>query len=323
MSREDAPPARRVALVTGLSGAGRATALKALEDLGFEAVDNLPLALLADLLRPGSRAGERPLALGLDVRTRDFSIDALLGELASLRARADLAAELVFLDCDSDVLLRRFTETRRRHPLAVDRPVRDGIVEERRMLAPLRAAADQLVDTSLLGPHDLKRLLSTRFAAAGAPGLRAVVVSFSYRLGLPREADIVFDARFLANPHYVAALKPLTGRDRAVRDYVEADPDFGSFLNGIKALLGPLLPRFEKEGKSYLTVAVGCTGGRHRSVATAEALAQWLAELGKDVTLAHRDLAATDGPSTGEEQNGGMSNDGISNTAAKSEGVAG
>ncbi len=301
---------RRVALITGLSGAGRATALKALEDMGFEAVDNLPLSLLPDLLRSDSRAGLRPLALGLDVRTRDFSSDAFLAELDQLRRRADLQAELVFLDCDGTTLLRRYTETRRRHPLATDRPIQDGIAEERRILAPVRGAADQVIDTSQLGPHDLKRLLGAHFASEGGPGLRVVVLSFSYRNGLPREADLVFDARFLANPHYVPELKPLTGRDRAVQEYVEADPDYFPFLNGIKSLLGPLLPRYEKEGKSYLTVAVGCTGGRHRSVFLAERLAQFLATLGRNVTLAHRDLPAT-------------SNQGMSKGEVGSQGVVG
>jgi len=293
---------RHVVLITGLSGAGRATALKALEDLGYEAVDNLPLSLLPDLLRSDARAGSRPLALGLDVRTRDFSPNAFLAELAQLRAQDDLVCELVFLDCDGTTLLRRYTETRRRHPLAMERPVQDGIAEERRILAPLRAAADQVIDTSQLGPHDLKRLLSTRFALDGAPGMRMAVLSFSYRNGLPREADIVFDARFLANPHYVASLQPLSGRDLAVQEYVQADPAFAAFLNGIKSLLGPLLPRYEKEGKSYLTVALGCTGGRHRSVFLAETLAAWLKELGGNVTLAHRDLPAApqDGRATSE-----------------------
>lgn len=286
---------RHVVLITGLSGAGRATALKALEDAGYEAVDNLPLSLLPDLLR-GNWHGGRKLALGLDVRTRDFSPAAFLAELAALRMQRELVSALVFLDCDDATLLRRFTETRRRHPLAVDRPVQDGIAEERRVLAPLRAAADHVIDTSQLGPHDLKRLLSTRFALDDAPGLRVVVLSFSYRNGLPREADIVFDARFLANPHYVAALKPLSGRDRAVQEYVEADPDYSAFASGIKTLLGPLLPRYEKEGKSYLTVAVGCTGGRHRSVFLAETIAAWLKTLGRNVTLAHRDLPAEPEP---------------------------
>ena len=310
---------RRVVLITGLSGAGRATALKALEDLGFEAVDNLPLSLLADLLRPESEARTTSLALGLDVRTRDFASDAFLSELARLRARSDIAAELVFRD--SDVLLRRYTETRRRHPLAIDRPVADGIAEGRRILAPLRDIADHTIDTSQLGPHDLKRLLSIRFALADAPGLRLVVVSFSYRQGLPREADLVFDARFLANPHYVPALKPLSGRDRAVQDFVATDPDIPAFLNGIKSLMGPLLPRYEKEGKSYLTVAVGCTGGRHRSVYVAEALAEWLAQLGKSVTLAHRDLAPEDRPPESGTTDANMPNDEMPKREAGSLGV--
>jgi UPF0042 nucleotide-binding protein len=282
--------ARRLVLVTGLSGAGRATALKALEDLGYEAVDNLPLSLLADLARPSASAQDRPLALGLDVRTRGFAIAPFLAELERLRGRADLRPQLLFLDCDNDVLLRRYTETRRRHPLAADRPVIDGIVEERRVLAPWREAADLVIDTSLLTAADLKRLLGGHFAAAQSDRLNLFVVSFSYRRGLPREADLVFDCRFLANPHYVAALQPLDGRAKAVRDYVAADPGYSEFINGIKALISPLLPRFEKEGKSYLTVAVGCTGGRHRSVCVAEELAPWLGRQGASVSLAHRDL---------------------------------
>ncbi len=284
--------ARSLVLVTGLSGAGRATALKALEDLGYEAVDNLPLSLLPDLARPSAAAQGRPLALGLDVRTRDFAIAPFLAELERLRARNDVRPHLLFLDCDNDVLLRRYTETRRRHPLAADRPVIDGIVEERRILSPWRDAADLVIDTSLLTAADLKRVLGGHYAIERGAGLNVFVVSFAYRRGLPREADLVFDCRFLANPHYVAALRPLDGRDKAVRDYVEADPGYGGFINGIKGLIFPLLPRFEKEGKSYLTVAVGCTGGRHRSVKVAEELAAWLGGQGARVSLAHRDLAS-------------------------------
>jgi UPF0042 nucleotide-binding protein len=284
--------ARSLVLVTGLSGAGRATALKALEDLGYEAVDNLPLSLLTDLVRPAATAQNRPLALGLDVRTRGFASAPFLAELERLRKRKDLRPHLLFLDCDNDVLLRRYTETRRRHPLAGDRPVIDGIVEERRIMTPWRDAADLTIDTSLLTGADLKRVLGGHFAEAGKHGLNVFVVSFSYRRGLPRESDLVFDCRFLANPHYVAKLRPLDGRDKTVRNYVESDAGYLGFVNGIKGLLSPLLPRFEKEGKSYLTVAVGCTGGRHRSVCVAEELAMWLAEQGVSVSLAHRDLAA-------------------------------
>lgn len=284
--------ARSLVLVTGLSGAGRATALKALEDLGYEAVDNLPLSLLADLARPSATAQGRPLALGLDVRTRDFAIAPFLAEFARLRARDDVRPQLLFLDCDNDVLLRRYTETRRRHPLAADRPVIDGIVEERRILLPWRDAADLVIDTSLLTAADLKRLLGGHYAVGRGAGLNVFVVSFAYRRGLPREADLVFDCRFLANPHYLPGLRPLDGRDEAVRNYVEADPAYPGFINGIKGLILPLLPRFEKEGKSYLTVAVGCTGGRHRSVKVAEELAAWLGGHGARVSLAHRDLVS-------------------------------
>ncbi|MEO8558367.1 MAG: RNase adapter RapZ [Rhodospirillales bacterium] len=282
--------ARSLVLVTGLSGAGRATALKALEDLGYEAVDNLPLSLLPDLARPSAAAQGKPLALGLDVRTRGFAIAPFLAELERLRARSDLRPQLLFLDCDNDVLLRRYTETRRRHPLAADRPVIDGIVEERCVLAPWREAADLTLDTSLLNAADLKRVLGGHFTVASSAGLNVFVVSFSYRRGLPREADLVFDCRFLANPHYVPALQPRDGRDKAVHDYIAADPAYAGFINGIKALISPLLPRFEKEGKSYLTVAVGCTGGRHRSVLVAEELAMWLGQHNARVSLAHRDL---------------------------------
>jgi UPF0042 nucleotide-binding protein len=295
MSPTSSPAARSLVLVTGLSGAGRATALKALEDLGYEAVDNLPLSLLPDLVRPAAAAQARPLALGLDVRTRGFDIAPFLVELARLRERADLRPQLLFLDCDTDVLLRRYTETRRRHPLAADRPVLDGIVEERRVLGPWREAADLVIDTSLLSGADLKRILGGHFSAGSATPLGVFVVSFSYRRGLPREADLVFDCRFLANPHYVAELKDRDGRDEAVRQYIESDAGYWQFVNGIKALVLPLLPRFEKEGKSYLTVAVGCTGGRHRSVRVAEELATWLKQQGARVSIAHRDLAA--GPS--------------------------
>jgi UPF0042 nucleotide-binding protein len=190
------------------------------------------------------------------------------------------------------VLVRRFTETRRRHPLAQDRPVLDGIQAERRLMQPLRGRADLLFDTSLLAPAEFRRLLAGHLSLAGASGLGMMtfVTSFSFRQGLPREADLVLDVRFLQNPHYDPLLKPLSGRDPEVARYVERDPGFAGFFAGLTAWLGPLLPRYEAEGKTYLTLAVGCTGGRHRSVFVAERLAQWLAGLGRPVVLAHRDL---------------------------------
>ena len=287
-------PARRLLLVTGLSGAGRATALKALEDLGYEAVDNLPLGLLGGLLE-GDQRGRAPLALGVDVRTRDFAVPQMIDVIDGLRGRPDLASTLLFLDCEDEVLARRYTETRRRHPLAADRPVRAAIAEERRFLEELRARADQIIDTSSLQPAELKRVIGQRFDPGAGRGMALAVISFSYRLGLPREADLVFDARFLRNPHYQPELKPLTGRDPAVQRFVEADPDFAGFMSDIKMLLERLLPRFAAEGKSYLTIAVGCTGGKHRSVFVAERLGQWLAAQGREATVTHRDLDGAQG----------------------------
>jgi UPF0042 nucleotide-binding protein len=285
------PPSRqRIVLVTGLSGAGKSTALRALEDAGYEAVDNLPLSLLGALVQAGGAGTARPLAVGIDARTRDFAPAPVLAALAELRARTDIDARLLFLDADDEVLRRRFTETRRRHPLAVDRPVLDGILAERALLAPLRDDADLALDSSTTSGADLRRLVQEELAADLRPGLVVAVLSFAYRWGLPREADLVFDVRFLANPHYDPALQPLTGRDQGVADFVAADPGFAPFFDGLSGMLAALLPRFEREGKSYLTIACGCTGGRHRSVFVAERLAAWLAARGRQVNLVHRDI---------------------------------
>lgn len=303
-SRGTAPTAdsRRapVVLVTGMAGAGRSLALKFFEDLGYEAVDNLPISMLRMLIRTsvGDRATRgarglplsRPLALGIDTRTRGFSVEHLLAEAEALRARDDCESSLVFLDCDDDVLIRRFKETRRRHPLAADRPVSDGIQVERTMLSPLREAADLVIDTSSLLPAELRTLLDGRFGRDRSPGLTVTVVSFSFKLGLPREADLVFDVRFLKNPHYDPVLRPFDGRDPRVQAYVESDPDFVRFWDNLVRLLEPLLPRFLAEGKSYLTLAVGCTGGKHRSVFLAERLAEWLKGRGFNAGISHRDV---------------------------------
>lgn len=278
-------------VITGLAGAGHSTALKLLEDIGYEAVDNLPLSLLAGL---AAGAPGRPIAIGIDSRTRGFSPTALIHELDALRAHGR-DVRLIFLLCSDEVLQRRFTETRRRHPLAVDRPVADGIRHERGLLAPLREVADLVIDTSELRIADLKRVLASHYAADRAQGLAIAVISFSYRQGLPREADLVLDARFLHNPHYEAALRDLTGRDPEVVRFIEADAGFTPFFAGLTGLLLPLLPRFEQEGKSYLTIAVGCTGGKHRSVMVAERLAAWLRGRGQAVELRHRDVARPPG----------------------------
>lgn len=273
-------------VITGMSGAGRSLALKNLEDLGFEAVDNLPLSLLAAVIE-GAGELTRPLALGIDSRTRGFAVEGLAEQIHGFRAGGDPPL-LVFLDCEDEVLARRFTETRRRHPLAMDRPVVDGISVERTLLTQLRHEADWVIDTSNLIPAQLRALLASRFGGDGDGRLTVAVVSFSYKEGLPREADLVFDARFLRNPYYQADLRPLDGRDRPVQDYIAADSAFPAFMADLKQLLTPLLPRYQAEGKSYLTLAVGCTGGQHRSVFIAELLSAWLAEHGVRASVSHR-----------------------------------
>jgi UPF0042 nucleotide-binding protein len=288
---------RRLLLVTGLAGAGRSTALKCLEDHGFEAVDNLPLALLRHLVSGVTAAGEAPkaleigpLAIGIDGRTRDFTAEGLATLLQEMKRDPALDVRLLFLDCDDETLRRRFTETRRRHPLAPDRPVADGIAQERRLMFPLQQVADLVIDTSDRTIGDFKALLARQLGLEGKNELAITVLSFSYRLGLPREADLVFDVRFLDNPHYDPALRPLTGEDERVGRAVEADPAYDGFFAGMTGLLWPLLPGFEREGKSYLTIAIGCTGGRHRSVHVARRLAQWLEEKGRPAVLRHRDV---------------------------------
>jgi UPF0042 nucleotide-binding protein len=283
----------RLIVVTGVAGAGRLTCLKVLEDNGFEAVDNLPLDLAARLLTTGEPV-TRDLAIGLDSRTRAFAPARLLEVLGLARAAGNRPL-LLFLDCDDEVLRRRFTETRRRHPMAVDRPLGDGIQHERVLLAPVKAVSDLVIDTSLLAVADFRRLLGERFAQAGGARVGVTIVSFAYRQGLPREADLVFDVRFLANPHYVDELRPLTGLDPAVQAHVRHDPAFRPFMEGLEGLLVPLLPRYNAEGKSYLTVGIGCTGGRHRSVFVAETLRQRLAERGWATGIVHRELQAAAG----------------------------
>jgi len=285
---------RPVVIITGLSGAGRASILNMLEDLSFETVDNPPLAVLEALLGDG----DLPIAVGVDTRSRGFDPPALLKILERLRLRPDLAPTLLFATAEDAVLLRRYTETRRRHPLAPGGPfgtrVQDGIARETLLMAPLREAADLLVDTTDVPLPELRRRMEARFRPEGAPGLSITVLSFGFPKGLPREADLLFDMRFLRNPHYVPALKPLTGRDPGVAEYVAEDQAFPGFWQNLTALLDPLLPRYVAEGKKYLTIAVGCTGGRHRSVFVAEKLAAHLADTssihGWRVELAHREL---------------------------------
>ncbi len=279
----------KVVIVTGMSGAGKSLALRALEDAGFETVDNLPLALLGSFAA-GHDHG--PVAIGVDVRTRDFDGPGLMMRISALRNDETLSIDLVFLDSDTEVLQQRYTESRRPHPLADDLPVAVAIETERRLLSSLRGQADLVIDTSRMAPADLKRILLGQFGGPGKRPLRIFLTSFGYRHGLPRDADLVFDVRFLKNPHYVTELKPKTGLDRAVGAYIEEDPALSPFLARLTALLEPLLPLYEAEGKSYLTIAIGCTGGQHRSVYMVERLKAWLTDRGVSSEARHRDIHA-------------------------------
>ena len=257
-------------LVTGVSGAGKSSALGVLEDLGYEAVDNLPVSLIGRLLGDGEFP--HPIAIGIDIRTRDFNAPGFLEELNVLFRRPDMDVNLLFLDCDDEILGRRFEETRRRHPLADDRPISDGLRRERDLMATVREQASVLIDTSEMAIKDLKRTLEGHFGIETTAGLSIFVTSFSYRLGLPRNADLLFDVRFLRNPHYQLDLRDLSGRDKDVGAFISADEGFQPFFDNLTRLLEPLLPRYAEEGKNYLTIAIGCTGGRHRSVFVTEKL---------------------------------------------------
>lgn len=276
-------------LVTGPAGAGRTTAIHALEDFGFEAIDNLPLTFLPRLIA-GGNPGDRPLAVGVDLRTRDFSPDRLMLTVDALRAAGDVNPTLLYLDCAPDTLLRRFSETRRRHPLAREDSAKDGIARERALLEGLRVQADILIDTSTLSPHDLRAELARWFDQIADNEIALLVQSFSYKRGLPSGADMVMDLRFLRNPHWSEDLRPLDGRDAGVADYVRADPRFDSFFEKLMDITVLLLPAYKSEGKSYFSLALGCTGGRHRSVFVTEALAKGLAEAGWQVSIRHREL---------------------------------
>jgi UPF0042 nucleotide-binding protein len=266
-------------IVTGLSGAGMTSALKNFEDMNFEVFDNFPLTLVKSLMKESSG----PVAIGIDSRSRGFKPDAVL------KAAKETKAKLVFVTSDDGILQKRFTETRRKHPLAKDRPVKDGIRQERRLLFDLQSAADIVIDTSELSVHDLRQILEGYFAQKKAR-MSVAVKSFAFRHGIPREADLVLDVRFLKNPHWVKQLKPKTGLDKKVGAYVASDPAFKTFINDFKKLLKPLLPRYAAEGKSYLTIAIGCSGGKHRSVYVAELLKTWLNGAGYKTHTEHRDI---------------------------------
>lgn len=303
--RRPAPPLPRLLLVTGMSGAGKSTVLDALEDMGWDCVDNLPLPLLQAFVRDdASECRIVPAAVGMDARSRGFDPDALPSMLRKIEG---VRPEILFLDCAGREILRRYNETRRRHPLALDRPAEDGIARERTMMAPLREAADSMIDTTDLTPAELRDELRRRYGGdIGQPVL--TIASFAFSRGVSRTADLVFDMRFLSNPHWVDELRPLTGQDDAVHRYLGEDPAWEDSMDRLEALLKDWIPRYWASGKSYLTVAFGCTGGRHRSVCAAVEIAERLRRAGFSPNLRHRDLASQ--PSDVIEDDPGAAGDG-------------
>jgi len=279
-----------VVIITGLSGSGMSSALKSFEDLGYFCVDNLPIQLIPTFVRLCGQSKEiERTAFVIDVRSREF-LSAFPGIREEL-ARQGVGVTVLFLEADDEHLRRRFSETRRPHPLP-DHDVLAAIQQERLMLADVREAADVIIDTSEHTVHSLRDVIKDRFGERGnSHDMSVTIVSFGYRHGLPREADMLFDVRFLPNPHFVQELRRCTGRDRPVIEYLEAAPEVREVLDRLTDLMAYLLPKFEREGKSYLTVGVGCTGGRHRSVMVAESLHKRLAEMGHKTTVVHRDVA--------------------------------
>jgi UPF0042 nucleotide-binding protein len=295
MGSESSDGCQRVLLVTGLLGAGKTTALRALEDLGWETIDNFPIRLLERLIDSSSPAiGEiRPqLAIGFDSRTRGFDPHSIIDRVNNLALRNDLEVTTLFLDCADQELERRYNETRRRHPLAADMPVAVGVAAERELLEPLRRWADMVISTTSYSSHDLSQVIRDNFAAPSSRAMTVTVSSFGFARGMPPVADLVFDMRFLDNPHWVTELRPLTGKDEPVAEHIRKDPAYAEAFERIRDLLLMLLPRYEAQGKAYVNIAFGCTGGRHRSVFVAEEIAAALRNAGFSPTLLHRNLGA-------------------------------
>lgn len=285
---------KHILLVTGMSGAGKSTVLRTLEDLGWETVDNLPLLLLDRLLdtelpEGTDNADERPLALGIGAQTRGFDAESIVRRIKRLRENHGYDVGTLFLECAGSELERRYSETRRRHPLAQDRPASEGMLLERELLAPLKRWSNRLIDTTTLSSNELAQQIRATFSGEGLEPTLSIQ-SFGFARGLPSNADLVFDMRFLRNPHWVEELRPGTGQDAKVAAYIATDPAYDQAMIEIESLLLLLLPRYEAEGKSYVTVAFGCTGGRHRSVHVAERVAARLRSEGFSPTVTHRDL---------------------------------
>lgn len=278
-----------VLLITGMSGSGRSFALKTLEDMGYETIDNLPLAFLEPVVATHTKV-LKPLAVSIDVRTRDFSSDKFLQELQNLKQNPNISIQLIFFDCEDEILARRYNESRHLHPLGHERPVMDGIQLERKLITVIKNYADHVIDTSLTSTFDFRGYLKRLFLLNEHPEMSIFITSFSYRHGLPREADIVFDARLLKNPFYKEELRPLSGEDKEIADFLKTDSALPPYLEGLKSIISLSMPRFREQGRAYLTVAIGCTGGQHRSVYIAKSLAEWLQKAKNHVKLHHRDL---------------------------------
>jgi UPF0042 nucleotide-binding protein len=282
---------REFVLITGMSGSGKGSVLKTFEDLGFHCVDNLPFDLISKFAEMCRQPGSRIDRAAVVVDIREGEALSQLPTLYQVLARDNFKLSLVFLEASDRALLHRFEETRRPHPLGRDLPVREGIRLERMLLKPMRELADAVIDTTRLNVHELRELIQTRFGGRAARRSMLVsVVSFGFRFGVPSDADLVFDVRFLPNPNYVSALKKKTGRDRAVRRFMDSYPQTREFLARLMNLVLYLVPQYLREGKSYLTIAFGCTGGRHRSVALAEQVANTLASEGFKTKILHRDI---------------------------------
>ncbi|MBU6234206.1 MAG: RNase adapter RapZ [Alphaproteobacteria bacterium] len=281
---------RKIVILTGLSGAGMSSALKIMEDLGYEIFDNFPLPFIDELVSQKGY-GENPLAIAVDTRSRGFTPADVITKVEELQKLKGAETKLVFMTCSNLALRKRYSETRRSHPLAKDRPALDGIRQERTWLKPLMDSADLLIDTSELSVHDLRRQVeSSLHPDTRKRKLTITIMSFGFKNGVPRESDTVIDVRFLANPHWDDALRPKTGKDKAVQAYIEKDPDFKKFIGHIESMMKLLLPRYDDEGKYYFTLAFGCTGGRHRSVYLAEKLSKTIEGWGYNVSTRHRDL---------------------------------
>ena len=303
---------QKILLITGVSGAGKTTVLKTLEDLGWETVDNFPIKLAPQLLKipaSGSEDGPNtPLALGFDSRTRGFDAGALIEQIKALQTQPNLEIMTLFLDCAGVEIERRYAETRRRHPMAQDRPAMDGVAIDRNLMEPFRRWAETVVDTSKLSAYDLQQVIRERFTSEKTPHSTITVTSFGFSRGVPHNADIVFDLRFLRNPHWDSALRPMTGMDASVAEYVAADPKYDEAMQKIRDLLRFLLPLYDAQGKAYINIAFGCTGGRHRSVHVAETFGNWLREDGFALTVSHRNLTSRPIDALEEPANGANSN---------------